>query len=257
MQPEEKRKAKEKRFFAVTALGQNRWYWVVWPSLAQIRVGQTDHVADGYEPTKAEAVDRALNAAGLEGEWVAGVHARRYHQHLNRQKQGAAQENAGAASPVSLEFLYRDIQEPATQQWHSIAHRVVKKSRKFVYVEQRPYQPAGLSGSWLDLDAPTFRLSRAMLEQEGYALTPLADLDDPLFFTTPYAERLALFSDEAPACLNLLNLSFPCSVAQVKAAYRQRVKQVHPDYGGKHEDFLALQAAYQEALRLCRYSNKA
>jgi curved DNA-binding protein CbpA len=42
----------------------------------------------------------------------------------------------------------------------------------------------------------------------------------------------------------------------VKAAYRQRVKQVHPDYGGKHEDFLALQAAYEEALRLCRYGDK-
>jgi curved DNA-binding protein CbpA len=39
----------------------------------------------------------------------------------------------------------------------------------------------------------------------------------------------------------------------VKAAYRTQVKQVHPDHGGSHEEFLALQAAYEAVLRLCRY----
>jgi curved DNA-binding protein CbpA len=42
-------------------------------------------------------------------------------------------------------------------------------------------------------------------------------------------------------------------MAEVKAAYRKQVKQFHPDQGGSHEEFLALQAAYEEALRLCRY----
>jgi len=92
-----------------------------------------------------------------------------------------------------------------------------------------------------------------MLEQEGYAFTPVIDLDDPLFFTTPYPERLLQTTDQAPACFRQLNLTFPSTLAEVKAAYRKLAKQAHPDQGGSHEQFLALQAAYEQALRLCRY----
>ncbi|HEX9923665.1 MAG TPA: DnaJ domain-containing protein [Anaerolineae bacterium] len=110
-----------------------------------------------------------------------------------------------------------------------------------------------MTGTWLDDDPLTFRLSRAMLEQEGYAFTPVIDLDDPLFFTTPYPERLLQTTDQAPACFRQLNLTFPSTLAEVKAAYRKLAKQAHPDQGGSHEQFLALQAAYEQALRLCRY----
>lgn len=244
-------KDRHKRFFAVVAVGKQRWYWVVWPSLALIQTQVSpEHLADGYERTKAEAVDRALEVAGLHGEWVAAKYAKAYHRHLVRRRQNGETR----AAPVRLEFLYRDVQDSATQSWYSVPHRVVKKTKKYVYVEQRRYDPTQLSGSWLDHNAPTFRLSRAMLKQEGYALTPIADIDDPLFFTTPYPERLAHYSDQAPVCLSLLDLSWPCTIAEVKAAYRHKVKQVHPDYGGSHEDFLALQAAYEETLRLCRYN---
>ena len=75
-----------------------------------------------------------------------------------------------------------------------------------------------------------------MLEQEGYALAPITEIDDPLFFTGPYQERLVQFTDQAPAALTLLGLSLPCTMAQVKAAYRKRVKQFHPDHGGSHEE---------------------
>jgi hypothetical protein len=244
-------KDRHKRFFAVTSLGKNRWYWVVWPSLAIIQSQATgEHLADGYEPSKAEAVDRALAVAGLDGEWVAAKYAKQYHRHRTRRNQS---RDASSPAPAVLEFLYRDLQDPVTNAWHSVPHRVVKKTRQYVYVEQRPHDPAQLTGSWLDHNAPTFRLSRAMLEQEGYALTPVTEIDDPLFFMTPYQERLVQFSDQSPACLTLLGLSLPCTIAEVKAAYRKRVKQFHPDHGGSHEEFLTLQTAYEEALRLCRY----
>jgi hypothetical protein len=77
--------------------------------------------------------------------------------------------------------------------------------------------------------------------------------DDRLFFTTPYQERLVQFTGQSPASLTLLGLSLPCTIAEVKAAYRERVKQFHPVHGGSHEEFLTLQGAYEEALRLCRY----
>ena len=99
-------KERDKRFFAVTSLGKNRWYWVVWPSLALVQ-SQTagEPLAEGYEPTKAEAVDQALAVARLNGEWVAAQYAKQYHRHRTRRNQSRA---ASAAAPAVLEFLYRD-----------------------------------------------------------------------------------------------------------------------------------------------------
>jgi hypothetical protein len=243
---------KKKTFFAVTSLGKNRWYWVVWPSLALIQSGEaSQHLADGYASTKAEAVDQALEVAGMHGEWVAAKYARQYFRQLVGQKRG--KEPDQVSQPIILEFLYRDIQDESSKQWYSVPHRLVKKTKKYVYVEQRRYQPEQLTGSWLDHDVPTFRLDRRMLEREGYALTPITDIDDPLFFTTPYQERAARYQHQTPACLRQLDLSFPCSEAEVKAAYRQLVKRAHPDQGGSHAEFLTLQEAYEQALRLCRH----
>ena len=78
-------KERHKRFFAVTSLGKNRWYWVVWPSLAGVQSqATTKHLADGYEQTKAGAADQALAVAGLNGEWMAAKYARQYHRHRTR-----------------------------------------------------------------------------------------------------------------------------------------------------------------------------
>ena len=93
-----------------------------------------------------------------------------------------------------------------------------------------------------------------MLEQKGHAFVPVtADVDDPLFFAVPYQERVVQYGGLSPACFGLLGLSFPCTVAEVKAAYRKLAKCVHPDRGGSHDEFLALQVAYEQALHLCRY----
>ena len=249
----------EKSFFAVTSLGKNRWYWVVWPSLEllQSSEGPIRHVADGCERTKAEAVDRALEVAGMHGEWVAAKYAKQYYRRISRgnRTKKHRQNDDSTAMLDTLEFLYRDVRDDLTKEWHSIAHRIVRKTTKYVYVEQRPYDPERLTGSWLDHDAPTFRLSRVILEREGYALTPVtADVADPLFFTTPYQERVARFGRQpSRGCLSLLNLSSPCTIAEVKAAYRKLAKCAHPDRGGSHDEFLALQAAYEQALHLCRY----
>jgi hypothetical protein len=239
--------AARKTFFAVTSLGKRRWYWVVWPSLEMAQPGESgSHVAEGYERTKVEAVDRALEVAGMNGEWVAAKYAKAYRRRRSQDRR----------SPEALAFLYRDVQDGLTDEWRSVPHRVVKKTRKYVYVEQRAYEPERLTGSLLDRNAPTFRLDRAMLEQKGYAFVPVtADVDAPLFFTVPYRERVVQYGGQVPACFSLLKLSFPCTVAEVKAAYRELAKRAHPDRGGSHGEFLELQAAYEQALHLCRYTS--
>jgi hypothetical protein len=238
--------AARKAFFAVTSLGKDRWYWVVWPSLEMVQSGKSGaHVAEGYEHTKAEAVDRALEVAGMHGEWVEAKYAKAYQR----------RHSQGRQSPEALAFLYRDVREGSTGEWRSVPHRVVKRTRKYVYVEQQPYKPERLMGSWLDRNAPTFRLDRAMLEQKGYAFVPAtANVDDPLFFTVPYRERVVQYGGLLPTCFSLLGLSLPCTVAEVRAAYRELAKRAHPDHGGSHDEFLKLQAAYEQALHLCRYT---
>jgi hypothetical protein len=239
--------AARKTFFAVTSLGKDRWYWVVWPSLEMVRSGEAgSHLAEGYERAKAEAVDRALEVAGMHGEWVAAKYAKAYHRRHSEKRR----------SPEALGFLYRDVQEGSTGEWRSVPHRVAKRTRKYVYVEQRPYEPERLAGSWPDRGAPTFRLDREMLEQKGYAFVPVtADVDNPLFFAVPYRERVVQYGSLLPACFDLLGLSFPCSVVEVKAAYRELAKRAHPDRGGSHSEFLKLQAAYKQALHLYRYTS--
>lgn len=54
---------------------------------------------------------------------------------------------------------------------------------------------------------------------------------------------------DTPACLIALGLSLPCSREQVLAAYRQRVKVLHPDHGGDRAAFLRMQRHFEAALQ--------
>ncbi len=243
---------RDKTFFAITSQGKKGWYWVVWTSLSWLQSDEASQpLASGYEKSKAEAVDEALNVAGMDGEWLAAKYAKQYHRQLSHQKRKKG--NHAPASLTKIEFLYHDLQDGRDKKWYSVPHRLIKKTKKYVYVDQEAYHSTKVMPNWVDHHTKTFRLNRKMLEQEGYAFVPpTTDIDDPLFFTTPYQERRTHYRSNPPACLVRLGLSFPSSATEVKSAYRRLAKEVHPDQGGTQEEFLALQAAYQEALRLCR-----
>jgi hypothetical protein len=53
-----------------------------------------------------------------------------------------------------------------------------------------------------------------------------------------------------PRSIAALGLSMPCSEADLKRAYRDRVKRLHPDHGGDQRRFLLLQAHFEEALSI-------
>jgi DnaJ-class molecular chaperone len=46
----------------------------------------------------------------------------------------------------------------------------------------------------------------------------------------------------------LLHLPAEVSLAKVRAQYRELAKRYHPDAGGSHADFLALQQAYEQVM---------
>ena len=62
---------------------------------------------------------------------------------------------------------------------------------------------------------------------------------------------------ERPGCLAALDLYLPCTEEEVMAAYRERVKELHPDRGGDLQQFLRLQKQFEQALHLVRCQAKA
>jgi hypothetical protein len=67
----------------------------------------------------------------------------------------------------------------------------------------------------------------------------------------PFSAIAAAYrAQTTPACLRQLGLQRPCSEADVRQAYRQQARALHPDAGGDPRAFMALRAAYEEALRL-------
>lgn len=55
---------------------------------------------------------------------------------------------------------------------------------------------------------------------------------------------------ESPPCLSALGLTYPCDEEDVKRAYREKVKELHPDRGGDKKRFLKLQSNFEQALKL-------
>jgi hypothetical protein len=55
---------------------------------------------------------------------------------------------------------------------------------------------------------------------------------------------------ETPAALKAFGLRLPCTEEDLKRAYRNRVKRLHPDHGGDKRRFLIVQAQFEEALVL-------
>jgi hypothetical protein len=51
-----------------------------------------------------------------------------------------------------------------------------------------------------------------------------------------------------PRCILAFGLTMPCTAADILAAYRRKVKQLHPDRGGNRREFLRLQAQFEEAI---------
>lgn len=62
---------------------------------------------------------------------------------------------------------------------------------------------------------------------------------------------------DRPACLEELGLTAGCTREEVMAAYRQRVKLVHPDRGGDRRQFDRLQQRFREAIQLVEDAESA
>ena len=70
---------------------------------------------------------------------------------------------------------------------------------------------------------------------------------------TPSVSTKPGHGHQRPACMVALGLLPPYSAEDVKQAYLSKVKQLHPDHAGNTTEFLAIQAAYQQAQAYVRF----
>jgi hypothetical protein len=56
-----------------------------------------------------------------------------------------------------------------------------------------------------------------------------------------------------PDFLVRLGIMLPCNEQDVKEAYLAKAKHAHPDAGGDHEQFVALQTDFERALEYCKF----
>jgi hypothetical protein len=60
-----------------------------------------------------------------------------------------------------------------------------------------------------------------------------------------------------PRAIAALGLRLPCTEEDLKRAYRQRVKLLHPDHGGDQRRFMLLQSQFEEAMTIVGDANRS
>ncbi len=246
-------------------LGPRRVYWVV---ISGGPEGETIH-GQGYEADIAAAERAALAVM----DRVDGLHPGRYK--VSRQRKSAsaarrprkptdAERGRREAKPDRVpvrEFLYTyedpspDDDQGLKPGWN--AHPILKKSLKRVWVHPRglPADDPGTEGESLLPLKPgeaAIVLDRQELQREGRASSRRSR--HSAFYLKRDAggrrPRDLPVSDRTQQELDLLGLTWPCDSEELKATYRRRSKEVHPDVGGSPDEFRRLQVAYEHVSRM-------
>jgi hypothetical protein len=227
-------------------VGKNRVHWVAYDD----RADSPDRriVDQGYAATLPEA-DTAAKAALAD----AGMYqARRLSTAFgaSRPKIDPKKREKPASQPQSRprEYLYTRVHSDEDEPPLIAAHLVVKKTAKRIYVTRRsigPDQVGSDDENW-SAEEKTIPLDRTRLERDGSVYSSNHRLSD--FYASKAAAR-GDFASTSPPAFEILKLRTPCTVDDIKNAYRSRAKEVHPDRGGNPADFQAVEAAYRRLLR--------
>jgi hypothetical protein len=135
---------------------------------------------------------------------------------------------------------------------YDLTYLVVRRTARFVYVSREEaryleHRASKVDREWWESEVRTHRLDRLDLERDGYSRG--------YFTEAGLAAARARHSGSVgatPPCLAALGLSWPSTDADIRRAYRARVKTAHPDGGGSSQKFIELRVAYQQALALAQ-----
>ena len=231
-----------------TKVGRNRVHWVAYDDRPDS--GDRQVIDQGYAASLAEADAAARSALAAAGMYQA----RRLSTSFGPSRRGDQDKSRSPSRPAGpvrarpREYLYTCQHSDQDDVPLIAAHLVTKKTAKRVYVTRRSCGPdqLGTEDEAWGPDERAIALDRARLERDGSVYSGSHRHSD--FYTT----REAAMGDSAgggPTALAVLGIRAPCTVEDIKVAYRRRALEVHPDRGGTPGDFQAVEAAYRRLLR--------
>ena len=240
--------------FSRTSIGRNRWFWVV------LEEWGCDPIAKGIARSPEDARADAERQRGP----VSQKHATLAKVHWEKQRAMERQRSAAKGDDAQpLEFAYRcywNYSEYDSSEYEVIKrHRIVKKTKKRIYVEDKAYDHHPLpSGEWWDYDRSTFVLDRREFEITGKAnRSSKGWWDHCTYYTDPGIYCAERRLTNRPDCFKALNLPAEASTAEIKAAFRRLSRATHPDAGGKAEEFVRVRRCYEEAMAIASRTDGA
>ena len=229
-----------------TRVGRNRVHWVAYDDLPD--TGDARIIDQGYAASLVEADGAARSALAAAGMFQA----RRTSKGLGLAARRSPSETPTPVRPARVEraqprvylFTRHDDQGDGPV---IAAHLVLKKTARKVYVTRRSCGPdqLGTEDETWGPNEPTFPLDRVQLEREGSAFAK--GYRQSSFFKTREA-AMGDSIDLRDESFKSLGLSPPCTVKEIKEAYRLRAFEVHPDRGGEPTEFQAVEAAYRRLI---------
>ena len=239
-------------YYARCRLGKNRVFWCVWDE------GCFDGdppISHGYETTVEAAEAMARQVAG-EGAHAGNAHwARHAHRVIvaaRRRERPAKAQNAHKVEYVYSYEDWSDTSYPDMPPPEATAHRVHKRTKARLYVEDKPGLIEMIErGLYPDHELRTFVLDRREFEREGHARSRSKGWWHSDFYATPEAAIAAHTSCKVTLPTHvteaLARLGLDESVIdgdELKKAFRRKALAVHPDQGGDERDFLRLEEDY-------------
>jgi hypothetical protein len=234
-------------------VGRNQVHWVAYDD----RAGAEGRVIvdQGFAPGLVEADNAARAALAGAGLYRARRTATTHHS-SGQSDRPQTQRLARSSDPGQLrprQYLYTRRHGDQDGGTHVRAHLVLRRTAKKVYVTERSCW-TGQLGTEDEAWSPTERtiaLDRARLERDGSVYS--TRFRDSGFYATP-EEAAGDSASHEQVALGLLGLRTPCTLDDIKAAYRRRALEVHPDRGGAPGDFQAAEDAYRRLLHAAEES---
>jgi hypothetical protein len=234
------------RLYSRSSIGRNRWFWVV----------VEDWLSDPITKGIARSPEEALAVAECQGGPVVQRNATLAKSHWAKQRAMERQRSVGNGDDaLPLQFAYRCYwyysEYDGSQREVIELHRIVKKTKKRIYVEDDDYDRRPLSGEWWDYDRSTFVLDRREFETIGKAdRSSKGWWDNCTYYADPALYHAERGRSARPPCFEEMDLPVDATVAQIKSAFRRLSRSTHPDAGGTDGDFVRLRQSYEAALKI-------
>ena len=205
-------------------VGRNRVHWVAYDD----RAGSEDRqiIDQGYATSLPEADSAARAALAAAGMYQARRMSTTFRPSAPIRPRKDGSVRLGLVRNRPREYLYtRRLGD--RDDFFVAAHWIVRKTAKRVYVTRKSFGPdqIGSEDERWDENEPTVALDRLRLERDGSVYSAGHRLSDF------YASREAALGDSEPRgelALRLLGIRPPCSLDDIKAAYRRKALEAPP-----------------------------